>query len=118
VFASLLGNAFEATDGSGVVRIATRQNGDAVEVAIEDNGRGLDSFAVENIFDPAFKVTENRIASGNWSMFSSRQIVREHGGDISIESRTGAGTQVLVTLPIAAQPLQGSDHGGSHPEPR
>jgi signal transduction histidine kinase len=105
VFANLLGNALEATDGTGAVRIATRRTADMVEVEIEDNGRGLDAQTVETIFDPEFKVRGGRVTSGNWTMFNSRQIVREHGGDISVESRTGAGTKVVVTLPVAAPPL-------------
>jgi signal transduction histidine kinase len=104
VFSNLLGNAFEATD-NGLVRIVTRQNGEAVEVEIQDTGRGLEPDAVSTIFDPEFKVTGGRVAAGNWSMFSSRQIVREHGGDILLASRKGAGTTVTVTLPLQSQPL-------------
>lgn len=110
VFSNLLGNAFEATDGAGadrkgLVLVTTRQNDGAVEVEIQDNGRGLDHDAVATIFDPEFKVSGGRVASGNWSMFSSRQIVREHGGDIFIASQKGAGTRVTVSLPIPAAPL-------------
>jgi signal transduction histidine kinase len=103
VFSNLIGNAFEATDGDGLVRISTSRRGDAVHVEIQDNGRGMDAAAVATIFDPDFKVTGGRVAAGNWSMFSSRQIVREHGGDIAIASKKGSGTCVTVSLPIGAQ---------------
>jgi signal transduction histidine kinase len=39
------------------------------------------------------------VAAGNWSMFNSRQIVREHGGDIRISTREGQGTRVTIVLP-------------------
>jgi signal transduction histidine kinase len=105
VFSNLLGNAIEATKNDGHVRVCTRHVDNAVKVDIHDNGRGLDPEQVESIFDPGFRVTEGRVATGNWSMFSSRQIVREHGGDIGILSRPGEGTQIEVTLPVQNQPL-------------
>jgi signal transduction histidine kinase len=54
------------------------------------------------IFDPAFKVKERRMATANWGLFSSRQIVREHGGDIDIQSSPGQGTVVRIVLPVPA----------------
>lgn len=105
VFSNLVGNAFEASNGSGAVQIRTCQNGNAVEVFIQDHGRGLEPDEVSTIFEPGFRVTGGRVAAGNWSMFSSRQIVREHGGDIRIESEKGNGTRVVVTLPLQAMNL-------------
>lgn len=100
VFSNILSNAFGAVNGNGRVKIATRQNGPELEINIEDNGRGVDSRELEGIFDPAFRVTAGRMAAGNWSLFSSRQIVREHGGDIRIASSEGHGTRVTISLPL------------------
>lgn len=105
VFSNLLGNAIEATNGDGSVQISTAQCDDQVEIAFEDNGRGLEAEQVETIFDPGFKVIKGRVSTGNWSMFSSRQIIREHGGDIHIQSRPGAGTRVRVVLPVESPDL-------------
>lgn len=99
VFSSLVQNAVQSLDGTGDVRICTRARDSEVEVEIRDTGRGVDPAELPNIFDPGFKVAGKRVRSGNWSMFSSRQIVREHGGDIRITSNPGDGTSVLVTLP-------------------
>jgi signal transduction histidine kinase len=103
VFSNLLGNAIEATNGDGRVVVRTRQHDRQVEVAIEDNGRGLDPSQIDAIFDPGFKVAHGRVSTGNWSMFSSRQIIREHGGDIAIHSRPGHGTRVSVMLPVEGE---------------
>ena len=62
-----------------------------VEVTIRDNGRGMSAEQADTIFDPSFKVADGRVSSGNWSLFNSRQIVYEHGGDIRIETSPGAG---------------------------
>jgi signal transduction histidine kinase len=102
VFSNLMGNAIDATNGDGRVVVSSREKDSAVEVAFADNGRGLHPQELETIFDPGFRVSHGRVATGNWSMFSSRQIVREHGGDIRIESERGKGTCVRVVLPVNA----------------
>ncbi len=100
-FSTLLSNAIKAADGDGRVVVSTRHAGSLVEISIQDNGHGMSPEQIETIFDPGFKVTGTRIASGNWSLFNSRQIVFEHGGDIRIASAEGKGTTVWVTLPAA-----------------
>jgi signal transduction histidine kinase len=100
VFSNLVQNAVQALDGGGHVRISTRPRENDVQVEIRDDGRGVPPAELHGIFDPGFKVTGPRVRSGNWSMFSSRQIIREHGGDIRITSGLGAGTSVVVTLPV------------------
>jgi len=44
-------------------------------------------------------VRAGRVSTGNWGLFSCRQIIREHGGEIDIQSAPGQGTTVRVTLP-------------------
>jgi two-component system NtrC family sensor kinase len=101
VFSSLLSNAIDAIEnGDGCIRMRTRIEKAFVEVSIQDNGRGMSADELENVFDPAFKVSEQRVSSGNWSLFNSRQIVYEHGGDIRIDSKKGTGTTVCVLLPM------------------
>jgi signal transduction histidine kinase len=100
VLSNLMGNAIDATNGNGRVTVSSRAKDATVEVAFEDNGRGLSKAELAAIFDPGFKVAQGRVSTGNWSMFSSRQIVHEHGGDIHIESERGKGTCVRVVLPV------------------
>jgi signal transduction histidine kinase len=99
VFSSILDNAFRAVNGDGRVIVTTRPAIKEVEIDIEDNGRGVKANDLESIFDPAFRVEGGRIAAGNWGLFNSRQIVREHGGEIRILSSEGHGTRVTITLP-------------------
>lgn len=103
VFRSLLSNAVNAVNGTGQILIISRKHDDQVEVDIEDNGRGITPEQIKNIFDPEFRVAGGRVAAGNWSMFNSRQIVREHGGDIRISSREGQGTRVTIILPTSSK---------------
>jgi signal transduction histidine kinase len=99
VFSTLLSNAIHAVNGDGRIGIETHREEGELEVTIRDNGRGMSEEEADTIFDPSFKVAEGRVASGNWSLFNSRQIVYEHGGDIRLETAEGQGTAVHVTLP-------------------
>jgi two-component system NtrC family sensor kinase len=99
-FSSLLSNAINAVNGDGRIAIETRGRDGEVEVTIRDNGRGMSPEEAETIFDPSFKVAAGRVASGNWSLFNSRQIVYEHGGAIRLETAPGQGTSMHVTLPV------------------
>ncbi len=100
VLSSLLSNAINALDADGRITVSTRKMDSLVRVRIQDNGRGMDDAELETIFDPGFKVTAGRVSTGNWGLFSSRQIVFEHGGEIQISSTPGKGTTVDVLLPI------------------
>ncbi len=101
VISTLLSNAVNAANGNGRIVISTHRVGERVEIAVEDNGRGMSDEEIENIFDPGFKKSGTRMAAGNWSLFNSRQIVFEHGGEIRIESKVGKGTTVCVSLPLS-----------------
>jgi signal transduction histidine kinase len=100
-FSTLLSNAIQAVNGDGRIGIETRLQGGQVEVTIRDNGCGMSAEEAGTIFEPSFKVADGRVASGNWGLFNSRQIVFEHGGDIRLETEEGQGTAVHVTLPVS-----------------
>jgi signal transduction histidine kinase len=99
VFSALLSNAIQAVNGDGRIAIRSAMGPDGIEVTIRDNGRGMAAEEAETMFEPRLKVAEGRVASGNWSLFHSRQIVYEHGGNIKVETEEGRGTAVHVTLP-------------------
>ena len=99
VFLNLLQNAIEGLGGKGQVRVSTFRINSQLQATIQDDGKGLSAEELDNIFDPAFRVKSARVSTGNWSLFSSRQIVREHGGEIEIQSSPGKGTTVRVSLP-------------------
>lgn len=100
VFSNLLQNAIEGSGATGTVKISTCRLVGSVEIVFQDGGRGISSEELAHVFDPAFRVKSGRVSTGNWGLFSSRQIVRECGGDISIQSSPGQGTVVRIVLPI------------------
>jgi signal transduction histidine kinase len=99
VLCTLLSNSIHALDGDGRIAVSTVVRDSLLELKVEDNGRGIPAEQLAHIFDPRFQVTDGRVSTGNWSLFTSRQYVKEHGGDIRIQSREGEGTTVCLTLP-------------------
>jgi len=100
VFSSLVSNAINAVRGEGRIVVSIDKVDSLARVRVRDNGQGMEESELETIFDPGFRVTAGRVSTGNWSLFSSRQIVFEHGGEIQISSAPGKGTTVDVLLPL------------------
>ncbi len=100
VFSTLLRNAAESMDGQGHIRISSRRQEREIVIELRDNGRGIASEKLPHLFEPAFAVKDGRVGTSNWSLFSSRSIVVEHGGHLEIESEEGEGTLVRVSLPF------------------
>ena len=99
VFWNVLLNAAQAIDGEGHISISSTVRDARVEVRIEDDGRGISSERLAHIFDPVFHVADSRVTTGNWSLFTSRQFIKNHGGDLRIKSLAGQGTTVTLYLP-------------------
>ncbi len=100
VLVNLVMNAAHAIGEKGKLKVQTLQVGDYIEIAISDTGTGIDSAILDKLFDPFF--TTKPVGQGTGlGLAISYGIIRDHGGDISIESELGVGTTVTVSLPIA-----------------
>jgi signal transduction histidine kinase len=88
----------------GEIRIATRVEGDPDRILVEisDNGSGLNDEDLLRIFDPFFTTREVGEGTG-LGLSICYGIVRDHGGQISVESRVGQGTTFKVLLPARGQ---------------
>jgi histidine kinase len=72
-----------------------------VQIEIRDNGAGIESASLPYIFERFYRVDASRNISNGGSglgLAIAKQIVREHGGDIWVESELGEGTRVIFTL--------------------
>ncbi|MBN9663155.1 MAG: HAMP domain-containing histidine kinase [Acidobacteria bacterium] len=92
-------------EGSGMIRAGSATVNQGVDVIIEHDGAPLRDDQMTSLFDPGFQVTGDRIAAGNWGMFGFRRMVREHGGDITVESplpgnEKRQGTRFRIHLPL------------------
>jgi signal transduction histidine kinase len=102
VLCNVLTNSVESLEGKGRISVYSRASESWVEVRIEDNGRGIPHERLAQIFDPAFQVAEGRVSIVNWTLFTSRQFIKDHGGEMRIHSREGSGTTVSFTLPCSS----------------
>ncbi len=111
VFLNLVKNAKEALGTKGRIQLATRmvtdfqiigggtKGGKMACVEIKDNGCGIRPDDIEKIFTPFFTTK----AKGNGlGMAISLKIIKDHGGNIKIDSTAHEGTTVTVTLPLAS----------------
>jgi signal transduction histidine kinase len=98
VWTNLVENALDAMDGSGILRVATRADGDAAIVEIADTGPGMPEVIATRAFEPFF--TTKPVGKGaGLGLDIARRIVEErHGGTIVIDSRPGD-TILRVRLP-------------------
>ncbi len=96
-FLNLLVNAGEAIEGRGVITIATRIEGDNVVVEFSDTGKGIPREQREKIFEADFTTKDTGTGLG---LSTTREIVREHGGTIEVESEMGKGTVFRINLPV------------------
>jgi signal transduction histidine kinase len=100
---NLLSNAIDACAPGGRVSVATRLDGEGVEVQVEDTGSGIPPEILGKIFDPFF--TTKPIGEGTGLGLSiSYGIVRSHGGRIEVESTVGRGTRFVVHIARAPFP--------------
>jgi len=103
VFHNLIKNALEAVDGlpEGNVRVTVR-GGARVEVAVEDNGRGMPDEIRRRSFEPFF--TTKQVGRGTGLGLSlSYGLVQANGGQIEVESREGIGSRFTVSFPAARE---------------
>jgi signal transduction histidine kinase len=98
VLANLVANAGDAMPEGGRLRVATRADGDAVEVVVEDTGAGISEKHLPHIFE-AFYTTKPGVTGIGLGLFVSEGIIRGHRGRIDVESTPGRGSRFTVRLP-------------------
>jgi hypothetical protein len=87
-----------------VISIETSRWNGAVRVSVRDTGAGIAPAHLARIFDPFF-TTKGAVKGTGLGLSVSYGIVREHGGDIEVQSQPGQGTQFMLTFPVAATRL-------------
>jgi PAS domain S-box-containing protein len=103
VFGNLIGNALEAMQPGGTLRLRTRACRRGLRVTVADNGSGIPSEDLGNIFEPFF--TANKEGGTGLGLWLAREIVKKHGGAIRVRSSTVSrrhGTVFMIWLPLSA----------------
>ena len=103
VFLNIIMNAILAIDGKGVLTLLTRALPEAVEICIRDSGKGMSPEEAKRIFDP-FYTTRNIGKGMGLGLSEAYGIVRQHGGQIDVESSPGRGASFRIRLPLQPAP--------------
>ncbi|MBF0558913.1 MAG: HAMP domain-containing protein [Nitrospirae bacterium] len=99
VLVNLMTNAAQSMQSGGTIFMATRCcRGDSVEIRIMDTGKGIQPEFVPHIFDPFF-TTKGEGGTG-LGLSVSYGIIKNHKGDIRVESKVGVGTTFTIELPV------------------
>lgn len=96
---NLLENALQAVDADGTVELNARVRNGFACFDVRDNGRGIDADLQTRLFQPFFTTRAEGTGLG---LAIARGVARAHGGDISVLSAPGAGSEFTFTLPLAA----------------
>ena len=104
VFYNLLRNAYQALPAvNGQIAIRTRFNDYEFILTIEDNGNGISPEHMGAIFEP-YRTTKS--SGSGLGLLIMRRIIREHGGEIALESEESRGTRVIIHLPRAERTVR------------
>jgi signal transduction histidine kinase len=102
VFSNLLSNALKYTPGGGCVRVGARAEGGAVRFEVADTGTGISPEDLPRIFDRFYRGKGQSSESGaGLGLAIAKEIVEAHGGQITVQSRGGAGSSFHFSLPAA-----------------
>lgn len=99
---NVLLNAMEACAEGGRVRLFSRVTDVAYEIEVRDNGRGITKEQADRAFDPYYTTKDTGTGLG---LSTTRGIIEEHGGAITLNGAEGMGCQVLISLPLEKKPL-------------
>jgi two-component system cell cycle sensor histidine kinase/response regulator CckA len=77
---------------------ARELKGDFVEISFEDTGSGISKENLDSVFDPFFTTKEEGKGTG-LGLSISYGIIRNHGGEMHVESKLGKGTTFTIDLP-------------------
>lgn len=107
---NIIKNALQAMAERGILTIHGRRDGRWIILSFRDNGEGIAMEDIPQVMQP-FYTTKKR-GTGLGLMIVQR-IVREHGGELEIESHRGQGTVVRVKLPWKTRQIKLLDNGTS-----
>lgn len=92
---NIIKNSFEAMPQGGILTLKTGREEGRAYIEISDTGGGIPEEYMERIFDPFFTTKRSGLGLG---LSTTKRIIEEHGGTISVKSRKTEGTTVKITF--------------------
>jgi two-component system, sporulation sensor kinase E len=114
-FYNVIKNSLEAMRRHGTLRIRTDLDDTHVLVSFVDTGSGMSAENLSRVFEPYFTTKSSGTGLG---LLIVRRIVREHGGELSIESTQGKGLTLTIRLPYVDKRIRMLEAGESKASPQ
>ncbi|MGB9628316.1 MAG: PAS domain S-box protein [Thermodesulfobacteriota bacterium] len=99
VLLNMFKNAKEAMPRGGTLTVQTRREDNKISIHIQDTGMGIPEGIRDKIFD-AFFTTKQAVKGVGLGLSVCYGIIKDHGGEIKVESEEGKGTRFTIFLPI------------------
>lgn len=101
---NIVSNAVKFSPGGGQIRVTVKRVDDALQIAVADQGIGMTPEQSAHAFDKFYRAdaTDTAVQGLGLGMSITRGIIEAHHGRIWLESLSGCGTTVFVSLPLAA----------------
>ena len=103
VLVNLLGNAAKYTPQGGRVSMRVKIDESDLQISIEDTGVGIAADELPKVFDKFFRSADARVQAETGTglgLSLAREVVRIHGGDITVESQLDEGSTFVTTIPL------------------
>jgi PAS domain S-box-containing protein len=103
---NLVGNALKYTPDGGRVTIGVELDDRRLAVTVSDTGIGISPEDAERIFERFYRAKDPRVAKitgTGLGLTLAREVVRMHGGDITVESQINQGSSFTMVLPVKAE---------------
>src|SRR5438477_7779841 len=112
-FYNVIKNSLEAMKRRGILRVRTDMDESHVLVSFIDTGGGISADNLSRVFEPYFTT---KPAGTGLGLLIVRRIVREHGGELSIQSSEGKGLTFTIRLPYIDKRVRMLEAGDSQKE--
>lgn len=102
VLANLLWNAVKYSPNGGTIDVSLTQRDGMAEIAVTDHGIGIPVADLGRVFERFHRAgnVRGQIGGTGLGLAGARQIVQQHGGEISVSSLEGAGSTFTLSLPV------------------
>jgi len=107
VMLNIIKNAKEAMPKGGTLTVRTARENSNVVIHVQDTGMGIPEEIRDKIFE-AFFTTKSKVKGVGLGLSVCYGIIRDHGGEIKVESEEEKGTTFTISLPIGPQQPGGS----------